>query len=97
MADGIVTYTGSGKRESWRAEFAAPEGEQLQVGRTYQTAGIGDETAAFLSVTHESRGCSGKTGELTLTRLATDEQGRAVVCCGAGPGRGTGTPWRRAP
>ncbi|MFC9602488.1 hypothetical protein ACFTTN_03370 [Streptomyces niveus] len=76
---GIVTHSGSGKRESWRTQFAAPEGEQLQVGRTYQTADIGDETAAFLSVAHESRGCSGKTGELTLARLATDEQGNITA------------------
>ncbi|MFF8916540.1 hypothetical protein ACF08M_25235 [Streptomyces sp. NPDC015032] len=74
--NGIVDYTGSGKRESWSVRFAAPEGEQLQAGRTYQTADIGDETAAFLSVSHGSRGCSPGAGELTITRLATDEQGK---------------------
>ncbi|MFF2962676.1 hypothetical protein ACFVT1_27925 [Streptomyces sp. NPDC057963] len=75
-ADGIVGYTGSGQRETWSVRFAAPEGEQLQAGRTYQTADIGDETAAFLSVSHGSRGCGVSTGELTITRLAIDGQGK---------------------
>ncbi|MFB7913492.1 hypothetical protein [Streptomyces sp. NPDC056061] len=77
--DGIVGYTGSGKRDSWSVRFAAPEGERLRVGRTYRTGDITDRSTAFLDVSHESRGCGNQTGELTITRMATDDQDRITA------------------
>ncbi|MFF9348433.1 hypothetical protein [Streptomyces sp. NPDC014734] len=77
--DGIVAYTGSGKRDGWSVRFAAPEGERLQAGRTYRTTDLTDRTTAFLEVSHESRGCGNQTGELTITKMATDEQGKVTA------------------
>ncbi|WP_141662850.1 hypothetical protein [Streptomyces sp. Wb2n-11] len=73
-----VTFTASGRRDSWKVILAAPQGESLTVGRTYQATWRGTLGAAKLDVTNDPRGCT-VGGEFTVTRLAADDSGRVTA------------------
>lgn len=72
--DGSLTYTVNGKRDNWDVDLAAPAGETLTVGRTYQANDTAMGGEATLDVSGNARGCA-SYGEFTVTRLATDGQG----------------------
>ncbi|GGL72915.1 hypothetical protein GCM10010129_15810 [Streptomyces fumigatiscleroticus] len=70
-----ISYSASGKREYWSALLTPPTGEQFEAGRTYQAQRSNGEGVAGLDVSGNSRGCNTVTGELTVTRLARDDDG----------------------
>ncbi|WKX71862.1 hypothetical protein [Streptomyces sp. XD-27] len=76
LANGFVRLDVSGKREQWQVRLSAPGDEALKAGRTYQANRMGDDGAAELDVTHNSRGCNRSNGEFTVKKLVTDKAGK---------------------
>lgn len=79
--DGI-RYGVSGKREYWSASLAPPTGEQFEAGRTYQAERSAAAGVAGLDVDGNGRGCNTITGELTVTRLALNDDGTIKAFAG---------------
>ncbi|MFC9942196.1 hypothetical protein [Streptomyces pratensis] len=73
--DGILDYRVSGLRQNWGALVAAPAGQSLEPGRTYQADRMGDDGAATLDVSGLG-GCNHSNGEFTVQKLATDDSGQ---------------------
>ncbi|MFF3410293.1 hypothetical protein ACFYW8_29655 [Streptomyces sp. NPDC002742] len=72
--DGI-RYGVSGKREDWSAAISAPTGEQLKAGSTYATERFRGPGVAGLDMGGNGRGCNSSTGELTVSKMALNDDG----------------------
>ncbi|MFF0190147.1 hypothetical protein [Streptomyces sp. NPDC005244] len=72
--DGIQ-YDVSGKRGYFTALLTPPTGRTLEAGHTYETRRSNDETYAGLDVFGDGRGCNSSTGELTVGKLALNDDG----------------------
>lgn len=77
-ADGVLQYGISGKRDDWSALIAPPTGQTLAAGQTYPTTDVGGAGVARLDFFGDGRGCS-STGQLTVTKLATDATGKVTA------------------
>ncbi|GAA1294340.1 hypothetical protein GCM10009579_70710 [Streptomyces javensis] len=65
----------SGKRQNWSVTMAAPGGEAVEVGRTYQTTRLGLDGTAALDVSGPGGACNASRGEFTITELSHDAAG----------------------
>ncbi len=75
-----VSFDG-GSQASWGLEFAAPIGDQLEEGRTYDGAQrypFQSPTRPGLAVTGSGRGCNTIDGAFTIRELATDVGGLPI-------------------
>lgn len=63
----------------WDADIAAPSGQNLAVGQTYDTARLADATHAGLDVFGDGRGCNTSTGSLTIKELTLDSGGNLAA------------------
>ncbi|MFG1811750.1 hypothetical protein [Streptomyces sp. NPDC049040] len=77
-ADGVLTYSVSGKRDDWTALIAPPAGETLTAGKTYSTSELSGAGIARLDFFGDGRGCDAN-GELTVTKLAVDPDGAVTA------------------
>ncbi|MEU0037968.1 hypothetical protein [Streptomyces sp. NPDC006333] len=70
-----IQYDVSGERAYFTALLTPPTGQKLEAGRTYETRRDSDESFAGLDVFGDGRGCNASTGELTVGKLALDDDG----------------------
>ncbi|MEY2423999.1 MAG: hypothetical protein QOI95_4066 [Acidimicrobiaceae bacterium] len=87
-ADGSVNVTGvangfnlnvSAGNENWTALAAAPAGQNLQAGTTYQTRRFQDATYGRLDVSGDGRGCNQTFGTLTINAVGFDGSGNMTL------------------
>lgn len=74
-----VRYSVSGKREGWSASLAPPEGERFEAGTTYTTERFRGPGVGELDMGGNGRGCNSVTGELTVQKLALNDDGTVKV------------------
>ncbi|MEU7583892.1 hypothetical protein AB0B50_40655 [Streptomyces sp. NPDC041068] len=71
----FLRYSVSGKRDDWSVVLAAPEGQKLEIGKTYQASRSGEGGLGQLDAGGNARGCNTTEGEFKVTKLALDASG----------------------
>lgn len=84
--------------EDWNADFAAPPGQRLEIGRTYTNAWRYpfNEDSPGISLSGLGHGCANESGEFTVHEFALDRRGHirrlrvsfVHYCESWGPSRG---------
>lgn len=72
---GHIDFGVTGKRQYWSVTMAAPDGEAVEVGKTYQATRLGMDGTATLDVSVTGGGCNESRGEFTITELSHDAAG----------------------